>query len=205
MLTKSKKGFTIFEITVVMVIMLIIATVAVIQIRSYDALKLDAAAQRVAADIRYVQQLVIDSAPAVGYILWGNPIQFDAVINFNPANETYRVITLWQEYTDCSGYPPSDQMPFVPIIDPSTQEPFEININQEYKGVLIDSVSATDISFSGSTAMPARCRWWCLSSPDVVCTYLGELAPAGETITLSYGTRTRTVRIVPMTGRVTIE
>jgi len=54
-----KKGVTLIELIVVLVLMLIIATAAAVKLGTYDTIKLNAAARKLVSDIRYTQMHAI--------------------------------------------------------------------------------------------------------------------------------------------------
>ena len=70
-------GFTVFELVVVLTIMVILATVAAAQFHTTEMLKLDAAVQKIVADIRYAQQLVMYS-DALAFHSYGSPSIMDS-------------------------------------------------------------------------------------------------------------------------------
>jgi len=61
----DKNGFTLIETIIVMVLVAILAAVVVIR-NPFDSIKLDSAARKVAADIRYVQKLAISNQTRAG-------------------------------------------------------------------------------------------------------------------------------------------
>jgi len=210
----NNKSFTLIELVVAIVIMVIIATMGTMtQMSSYNSLKLDAAAQKIASDIRLAQELAMDCSPAITGVTWSGRLDQRAVINFNAANETYRIVSSLQTATGCSfgTQVPSTDIEYAPIEDPFTHQLIMINISQEYPGVEILSVNLNssnrvDIVFKDTAGAVGTGYWYCLDSPNVVFMANQELDANGGTITLrDTRGRTKIIRIAQSTGRVTIE
>jgi type II secretory pathway pseudopilin PulG len=205
----NNKSFTMIELIVAMSIVLIISIIGTINyLRSYDTLKLDAAAQRIASDIRYAQSLVMDrnaqSRKATGA---GNCL----VVDFNIGNNCYHVVPNQQPVATCLGPGADSPIIYAPITDPLTKETLELhfNTNNEYKGVAISLLSFGGessyhaISFSDPGGEVNTGYWECQGS-NAVFTEI-PLPSIGGTITLSYRNKTKTIKISQTIGRVTIE
>lgn len=76
---KNRRGFTLIEAASVIIILIILAIGSFVYIGFTNGIKLDAAAQKMAADIRYAQ------SRAMSYTVWHG-----VIFNVNPAN-TYSV------------------------------------------------------------------------------------------------------------------
>jgi Tfp pilus assembly protein FimT len=75
---KQKNGFTMVDILVVITIMLIFSVLAIPRLTSYKTMKLYSAANKLAMDIRYTQQLGISRQKRCG-------------LSFDPGNDSYFV------------------------------------------------------------------------------------------------------------------
>ena len=111
---KKDKAFSIIELVVVIIIFSIIALVATLKFGPYDAMKLDAAARKIASDITYAQMLAMTSA-------YNNFITIDFV-----SSTQYQI------------YP---QYGFSGLVtNPFTRQDFIVDFTTDtnYKGVTID-------------------------------------------------------------------
>lgn len=117
-----RDGFTLIELVVVLVLMAALSLLTVISFSSYKGVKVEAAAQKIAMDIKYVRYLALSTSKWYG-------ISFEA----DPIN-TYTVYE-----TDGS-------------IDTAIEDPahpgrdFLVDLNEYYEGVLI-----TGANFGGGT------------------------------------------------------
>lgn len=164
----SAPGFTLIELVVVMTLIAILAWIAYPKITAMSEIRLDAAARRVAADLRYAQNRSIGTRVVHG-------------LYFEPAQGRYTV------------YAPT---PATPITDPADRaRTLRVTFNQkvEYRGVAITSASfgtTPAVSFdyfgvprdSGGTDLAATGR--------VILTYQGQ----SDTIDVAPGTGAVTVR-----------
>lgn len=110
-----KKGYTIIELIMVIVIVGILATLSIPRFQSFYYIKLNGAMKKVIADIRYAQQLAISRHESYNII-------------FNTANETYEV----RRVSD-SSY----------AVNPFSRGNFIVNFTSDpqYNGIKIDSTS----------------------------------------------------------------
>lgn len=184
----NNKSFTLIELVVAIVIMVIIAAMGtIIQLKSYSSLKLDAAAQKIASDIRSAQELVMDRSPLAISDTIG---RFDVTVEFSNGSNVYTI---------------KNGLGLI-ITNPATGQPWQVNIGTEFKGVTIFDFDFalggySKIFFESPLARVRAFEWLGgeLWSP-------AELNAAGGTITLRDTTgRTKIVRIAQSTGRVTIE
>ncbi len=82
----SFRAFTAIELAVVIVIMVILAAAGSINsMKGYDTMKLDAAARKVASDIRYAQSLAINNFNNLNIV--------GTVVDFNPGDANRYTIT----------------------------------------------------------------------------------------------------------------
>lgn len=113
-----RKGFTLIEVVMVLVIVGILAGLAIPRFDSFYSIKLDASMKKVVSDIRYAQQIAVSRH--------GN-----CRIVFNPASDTYSA----EEQLTLGG-------PWSGIKDPFTKANLVMNFqtDPQYKG--IDIVNA---------------------------------------------------------------
>lgn len=190
----NNKSFTLIELAVVIVIMIIVAIAGTItQISSYDRLKLDAAAQKIASDIRAAQELVMDYAPAA---MDGTRGASSIVVDFDEslcAANSYCIKSIPEQI----------------ITNPVTGQPWQVNIGTEFPGISINSVNLatggyTMFFFKSPLAEVRACLWQWPCCGD--CVWEAELFSTGATIVLQDTKgRSKTIRIARKTGRVTIE
>lgn len=191
---KSKKAFTAIELAVVIVIMAILAVAASVQSIGYDTMKLDAAARKVASDIRYAQNLAFNTPQSSNF----NSVY----ISFSAATETYQVF-----YEDAAGAT-------FPVKDPFTKENLSVDLKTgPYKGVTINSVCfgagcCTDLGFGSLYSFGSPDTKPYLVRPNPVVYSIIAVCPSFSstgTVVLGYQGKTRTVRVQPETGLVQIQ
>lgn len=163
----KRRGFTIIELIVILVILGVLALFAFLTISPYRAVKLEAAAKKVAADLLFAKNLALSTSKWHG-------VSFEA----DPVN-TYRVYL-------------KEDSTAIPIEDPSQLgKDFVVDLYDYYSGVTIASVS-----IAGGN----RVEFHPLGTP-----YDNRggsaIASTGE-VTLNYGGYTKTVYIMPGTGRI---
>lgn len=165
-------GFTLFELVVIIVVMVILAIAAATRFYSYDSLKLEATAQKLASDIRYAQQLTSQYNPWTTSSLTEQPDNPCLIAAFCPHNnpnpsaltscdypddaDSYHIIPCVQSRTGPIGdisFPPTT-VRYVPITDPITGEPLQAffsgpNAMNEYEGVEISNLSLSTIVVTG--------------------------------------------------------
>lgn len=205
----KKTGITTLEIIVVLAIMATISVIAGIRFSSFDTLKLDAAAQKIAADLRYAQSLVMDrDAVTFDYLEWSRD-ENAILIYFDIPNNSYQI-----QQASCIGSP---------ITDPHTQQAFLVDFDTipEFQDVTITSTTLTPIGlpcspyndnvlmFNGGIGFPGiplcsamlpgqRCR----NLDYFIAGFFDGLTP---TIILQYRGNTRSITIEAQTGEISIE
>ena len=180
--TCEKKAFSVIEIVVVMIVVTILAAVAMVKFGSYDTLKLDAAARKIASDIRYAQHCRM----ARQQIVW---------IDFDNTNNKY---SLRRE--GCNGTYPL-------ITDPFTKENLEVNFTSgEFQGINITNASfpygasqSEDLGFNDSLGRPKS-----LTFGGSLCTTFPSMTGTGS-VSISYKGRTKTIYVEVETGEVSIQ
>ena len=70
----KKKGFTLVELITVITVMIILVAVGFITLDPYKAVKLDAAAKKVAMDLRYAQNLALSTVKWLGISFEADPL-----------------------------------------------------------------------------------------------------------------------------------
>ncbi len=112
----TSRGFTLTELIVIISILGILSWIAYPKVVAMDEIKLDAAARRLAADLRYAQSLAMSRRVIHGVL-------------FDPAAETYTV------------FAPS---PSTPVTDPADRaRTLTVNYTSrtEFQGVLVQSAA----------------------------------------------------------------
>ena len=113
----QRKGFSIMELVVVLAIVGILGIFAFLALDPYKGIKLDAGAQKVAADLQYARNLALSTAKWVG-------VSFEV----DPVN-TYRVFE-------------ADDTGDTIIENPSALgKPFVVDIEDFYDGIIITQVN----------------------------------------------------------------
>ena len=125
-----KRGFTLIEVMVIAVVVIILAIVTIPRLMTIGEVRLHMAVRKVAQDLRYAHEYAVIN-------------NVDTRVSFNSANETYAVsryvggATGWETITD-----------------PTTGEDFIVTLNNgEYKGVTIESADFDGNSAVGFDAM----------------------------------------------------
>ncbi len=112
----SARGFTLTELIVIMSILGILSWLAFPKMSAMDEIKLDTAARRMAADLRYAQSLAISKRVIHGIL-------------FNPALEKYTV------------FAPTTGTPITDPADRARTMVVDYTTRTEFKGVLIQSAT----------------------------------------------------------------
>ncbi|MEW6008604.1 MAG: type II secretion system protein [Candidatus Omnitrophota bacterium] len=176
-----KKGFTAIELAVVIVIMLILAVSGSINsMKGYDTMKLDAAARKVASDIRYAQNLVLTN--------YNNASFIPTTLYFDTCASNY--------YTIKRG--PSGSEVTINTVDFSAGE---------YSGVNIDctGTSFTNIlANTGKLLQFANTPAFGDQAPYLARPYYFFLLQSGQ-VKLTYKGKSRTITVEQETGRVQIQ
>jgi MSHA pilin protein MshC len=170
-------GFTIVELVMVIVIIGILSVIAHSRFSSFYDLKLEGAARKLAADIRYAQQVALSQHEAHG-------------IEFDTTNNRYRL------YAVSSG---------TNVTDPLTREAgvsgqswtsgyvVTYNTDPEFEG--IDMTSA---SFGSASIL----RFTSLGTPQ---DSVGANLSATGSVGMSLQGYSRTVQVTPNTGQVAVQ
>ena len=181
------RGYSIIELTIVIIIVGILAVAMALQMRSREMHKLRAAAEKMATDIRYAQQFArttgrwakVDFVQACNtcYNIWwvtpGNSTENNImdplypnkniIVDFNVATSPYQGVT---------------------IVFPGGNSP----------SCQTNGTGLNDNIYFDTNGVP-----WCCDSSTSGC---GTMDPM--TVTLSYGGRQGTVAVEPQTGIVTV-
>lgn len=163
----KKQGFTLIELVMVLVIIGIIIITAVPKATTVPSIRLQAACQKIASDLRYAQEMSIAQQVRFG-------ISFDLV---NEAYFVYRVSMATKAR------------------DPQTRNNFDISFTQlnEFRGIDIASTNFSnkmEFDFSGAP----------YDGNDVILSSQGII-----TLQTAGGTYSKTVRIEPKTGKVSVQ
>ncbi len=116
MTPRAGRGFTMVELVLVLTLLGLLAWVAYPRFATYYEIKLDAAARRVAADLRYAQSQSIGTRKVHGLL-------------FEPAAGRYTVFA---------------QTPGTPVTDPADRsKPLQVDFSArtEYRGVVLESAT----------------------------------------------------------------
>ena len=195
---KQDKAFSFIELVVVIVIFGIIALVASSKFGPYDAMKIDAAARKIASDITYAQQLAMTNAysSSVGI-----------VIDFNPADES----PIMPTGTNINSYRIFRGYSNLFVNDPFSKENFVVDFNAgTYQGVTIDraefrgsdEVIYNNLGFTRYRGV-AEARQYNSFLMMYITKGFSVTDKEGE-ITISYHGKTRTIVVTMDTGRVSI-
>lgn len=167
MTPRADRGFTMVELVLVLTILGLLAWIAYPKFATYYEIKLDAAARRLAADLRYAQSQSIGTRKTHGLL-------------FEPARGRYTVFS---------------QTPATPVTDPADRsKPLQVDFSTrtEYQGVVLASAafgSTPGVRFD-YFGVPLDTAGVELASPGrVVLTYQGyadtiEVTPATGKVTV---------------------
>ncbi|MFH1361092.1 MAG: prepilin-type N-terminal cleavage/methylation domain-containing protein [bacterium] len=112
-----RQGFTLIELIITMVIIVIMSTAAFISLNSKNTIILDAAAKKIAGDLKYVQNLAISTSQWYGIVFAADPANSYTVYLYDGNN-------------------------LVVIDDPAASgKDFIVNLDETYKGVKISNVT----------------------------------------------------------------
>ncbi|MBL7069571.1 MAG: hypothetical protein ISS34_06915 [Candidatus Omnitrophica bacterium] len=111
-----KRGFTLIELMVIAVVVVILAIVTIPRLMTIGEVRLHMAVRKVAQDLRYAHEYAVIN-------------NLDTKVSFNNTANTYTVFSR------------SGSGPWEVIEDPSTGENFAVQLNTgEYKGVTIGTI-----------------------------------------------------------------
>ncbi len=139
---KNQKGFTLIELVMIIVILGIVALASMPKTTAEPRVRLEAACQRIALDLRYVQAMSLAQQVRFG-------------ISFDPAAETYFA------YRVNVG---------TKAMDPQTRNSFDVSFTalNEFKGIDITSTSFSNKMEFDSTGAPYDGSGVILSSQGII-------------------------------------
>lgn len=144
------KGFTLIELVIIITLLGILSVVAITYFTSYYPLKLDAAANKLVSDIRYVQQQAITKQVNFG-------------IYFQPANETYQAYreTISNIIADpltqddlIVNYTTDEELRDIDLVSTNFSDRLEFNpVGTPYDGTgsVLDYVGQITLTYSGNS------------------------------------------------------
>jgi prepilin-type N-terminal cleavage/methylation domain-containing protein len=164
---KKTKGFTLIELVMILVIAGIVALAAMPKTAAGSRIKLEAACQKIAYDLRYSQEMAMAQQVRFG-------------ISFDPVNEAYFVYRVTVA---------------TKAKDPQTRNNFDVSFANlsEFKGINIASTNFSNKTEFDSTGAPYDGNAVILSSQGII------------TLQTTDGAYSRTVRIEPKTGKVSVQ
>lgn len=163
----SRQGFTLIELVIVIVIMGIMAVSVITSGTSKGSVRLNAACYKLAADLRYAQEMAMAEQVRFG-------------ISFDTDDESYFA------YRVSTG---------MKALDPQTRDDLEVEFDEmrEFNDIVISSIDFSDAIEFGSMGEPYDGNGVALSSEGIV------------TLQTADGVYSMTVRIEPVTGKVTVQ
>lgn len=159
------KGFTLIELVMIIILLGILTVAILVSGTAKGPIRLEAACQKVAADLRYMQEMAMAEQVRFG-------------MSFDTSDESYFGFRV---YTSTKAK------------DPHTQGDLEVEFDEmkEFNEIEIVSTNFSDAVEFDSIGAPYNASAVALTSEGIV--------------TLTDGTNTRTVRIQPATGKVSIQ
>jgi prepilin-type N-terminal cleavage/methylation domain-containing protein len=164
---KNRKGFTLIELAMIIAILGVLALVVMPKTTAEPRVRLEAACQKIALDLRYAQEMALAQQVRFG-------VSFDTV---NEAYFVYRVNIATKAR------------------DPQTRNNFDVSFSQlnEFKGIDISSTNFSNRVEFDSKGAPYDGNGAILSSQGII------------TLQAQAGAYSRTVRIEPKTGKVSVQ
>ncbi|MBU2541619.1 MAG: prepilin-type N-terminal cleavage/methylation domain-containing protein [Candidatus Omnitrophica bacterium] len=206
---KNKKGFSLIELVVAIVIMVILALAATSRFGSYNTLRLASAARKTAADLQYAQQLAISDSTLVSAGQVDGSTAFTTkewVLEFDTTTNTYTLYpNVWFFVMSGDNYFFDD-----PIQDPYTKDDFIVDL-EEY-GVSINSINCngggndTIIFTTGNPPICAQRQACSTPIGNLHCYGIRSPLTADATITLQYDADLSTRNVtISETGRIQVQ
>ncbi|MFH1201989.1 MAG: type II secretion system protein [Candidatus Omnitrophota bacterium] len=131
---KTDRGTSLLELVVVMAIVVILALVAALKLGSYDTMRIDSAARKVASTIRYAQKLAMLNPGTAA-----QPNSY--VVDFDLPSQQYFIMR------SIAG------AAYEPVLDPYTKEPFNVSFSSgTYKGLCLYASAGSCSRASATTA-----------------------------------------------------
>ncbi len=174
-----QQGFSLLEMTIVVLILSIMAAVAIPNLAATDPLKLDIAAKEITAAIRFAKAESIRTKTQYG-------------VNTDATNDQIRVYRL------------SGLLPVYDVYHPINKKLYDIQLKTHPFTAGVDLISASFV-FSGGFSSSTNLSFNTDGYPKYSVILLGDFMLTSGTITLSYAGQQRIVTISPMTGRVTLQ
>lgn len=175
---RSDKGFTLIELVLIMMLLVILAAAGAVSLQRYGEIKLNSAARRLASDMRFAQQLAMTRQVRHGVI-------FNLTVSGTPAANTY---TVFQENS-----PSTD----TPARNPARGGDMTVNYNTDAR---FQGVTITSPSF----CVGAGCNETLEFNALGVATDSSGTQLTSGSVTLNYsGATSKTVTVIPATGKVT--
>ncbi len=174
----NQLGFSLLEMSVVVLILSTIAAIAMPNLSSTDTIKLDTAAEVVAKAIRFARAETIRTKISRG-------------IFTDATNERIRVYSL------------PGSSPVYDIYHPIDKKLYDIQLKSDAFVAGVNLVGAS-FAFTGTTTSSTNLEFNAEGNPKITNSGTDYLLSAG-TITLSYQGQQLTISIAPVTGRVTVQ
>jgi prepilin-type N-terminal cleavage/methylation domain-containing protein len=162
-----KKGFTLIELVMILVLVGILAVAVIPKGTAKASVRLEAASQKLATDLRYAQEMALAQQVRFG-------------ISFDTSDESYFAYRITTS-TEAK--------------DPQTRNNLEVEFDEtrEFNDIVIVSTNFNDAIEFDSKGAPYDGNGVSLSSEGIV------------TLGTQDGSYTKTARIKPVTGKVSIE
>jgi len=177
-LWREEQGWTLIELVLVIIMVVILAAVISASFQNYPAIKLNGAVRRLASDIRFAQQLAMTRQVRHGVV-------FNLTVTCAAATNTY---TVFEEVGACTD---------TPARNPSGGGNLTVDYNTDAQ---FQGVTITSPSFCVGVICTGILEYNALG---VATDENGTQLTSGS-VTLNYsGAASRTVTVIPSTGRIT--